>query len=68
MHLTPLTAMTYDIEALAMERVKGVSDTNLLGQITKNIRSLECVAGTGADPQTRPCGSHQETAQFIKKA
>jgi hypothetical protein len=47
MHLTPLTAMTYDIEALAMERVKGVSDTNLLWKITKNIRSLECVAGIG---------------------
>jgi len=68
MHLTPLTAMTENLEALPTKRVKQVRDTNLLGQITKNIRSLECVAGTGADPQTRPCGSHQETAQFIKKA
>jgi hypothetical protein len=53
MHLTPLTAMTYDIEALAMERVKGVSDTNLLWKITKNIRSLECVAGRSGGPPDR---------------
>jgi hypothetical protein len=54
MHLTPLTAMMDNIEALPTEWVKGVSDTNLLGQITKNIRSLECVAGKSKGPLRTP--------------
>ena len=53
MHLTPLTTMMDNIQALAMERVKGVSDTNLLWTITKNIRSLECVSGRRGDPLGR---------------
>jgi hypothetical protein len=51
MHLTALAAMTYNIEALAAERMKGVSDTNLLWKFMKNVRCLECVGRTRERPR-----------------
>jgi len=55
MRLTPLPTMADYIEALLIERVKKAGYTNLLWKITKNMRSLECVAGRSGDRRGGLC-------------